>query len=219
MTDLTLYIANKNYSSWSFRPWIALTAAGIDFKEVLIRFDFPAGNPGIKAISPTGQVPVLVHGDVKVWESLAIIEYAAELFPNGGIWPSAQSDRAVARAISLEMLAGVRALRNACPMNFRRPPQALAFSPETQAAVMADVSRIETIWHQQLARSGGPFLFGAFSAADAMYAPVVNRFSAYQLTADPVSLAYMDRMQAHSAWIKWRDAALAEPWIVPEDEA
>ncbi|MCF1474049.1 MULTISPECIES: glutathione S-transferase family protein [Rhizobium/Agrobacterium group] len=219
MTDLTLYIANKNYSSWSFRPWIALTAAGIDFKEVLIRFDFPAGNPSIKAISPTGQVPVLVHGDVKVWESLAIIEYAAELFPNAGIWPSAQSDRAVARAISLEMLAGFRALRNACPMNFRRPPQALAFSPETQAAVMADVSRIETIWREQLDRSGGPFLFGAFSAADAMYAPVVNRFSAYQLTADPVSLAYMDRMQAHSAWIKWRDAALAEPWIVPEDEA
>ncbi|MCM2440406.1 glutathione S-transferase family protein [Agrobacterium vitis] len=219
MTDLTLYIANKNYSSWSFRPWIALTAAEIDFKEVLIRFDFPAGNPGIKAISPTGQVPVLVHGDVKVWESLAIIEYAAELFPNAGIWPSAQSDRAVARAISLEMLAGFRALRNACPMNLRRPPQALAFSPEEKAAVQADVSRIETIWHEQLARSGGPFLFGAFSAADAMYAPVVNRFSAYQLTADPVSLAYMDHMQAHSAWIKWRDAALAEPWIVPEDEA
>ena len=219
MTDLTLYIANKNYSSWSFRPWIALTAAGIDFKEILIRFDFPAGNPGIKAISPSGQVPLLMHGDVKVWESLAIIEYAAELFPKAGLWPQAAADRAVAMAISLEMVSGFRALRNACPMNFRRPKQALPFSPEQKAAVMADVARIETIWRELLAASGGPFLFGEFSAADAMYAPVVNRFSAYQLTEDKGSLAYMERMQTHPAWMKWRDAALVESWIVPEDEA
>ncbi|MBB4954968.1 glutathione S-transferase [Agrobacterium vitis] len=215
MTELTLYIANKNYSSWSLRPWIAMTAAGIVFDEKLIRFDFPAGNPGIKAVSPTGQVPVLVHGDVKVWESLAIIEYVAELFPEAPIWPKSASDRAIARAISLEMVSGFRALRNACPMNFRRPPRPIG----TTAAVMADVQRIETIWHELIARSGGPFLFGAFSAADAMFAPVVNRFSAYQLTQNAASLTYMEHIQAHPAWVKWRDAALAEPWIVPEDEA
>lgn len=215
MTNLTLYIANKNYSSWSFRPWIAMTAADIDFQEQQILFDFPAGNPGIKAMSPSGQVPVLVHGDVKVWESLAIIEYVAELFQQRHLWPKAAADRAVARAISLEMAAGFRALRAACPMNFRRAPSPIALTD----AVLADVQRIETIWREQLARSGGPFLFGAFSAADAMYAPVVNRFSAYQLTKNVDSLAYMQRMQAHPAWIKWRDAALAEPWIVPEDEA
>ncbi len=215
MTDLTLYIANKNYSSWSFRPWMAMTAAGIEFHEQQILFDFPAGNPGIKAISPTGQVPVLVHGDVKVWESLAIIEYLAEVFPKARIWPEAAAERAVARAISLEMVSGFRALRNACPMNFRRPARPVA----TNDAILADVQRIETIWREQIARSGGPFLFGAFCAADAMFAPVVNRFSVYQLTQNADSLAYMQRMQAHPAWIKWRDAALAEPWIVPEDEA
>lgn len=215
MTDLTLYIANKNYSSWSFRPWIAMTAAGIAFDEQQILFDFPAGNPGIKAISPTGQVPVLVHGAIKVWESLAIIEYIAELFPEAAIWPKPRDDRAVARAISLEMVSGFRALRTACPMNFRRPQSPI----ERTDSIMADVERIETIWREQIARSGGPFLFGAFSAADAMFAPVVNRFSVYQLTQNADSLAYMERMQAHPAWVKWRNAALAEPWIVPEDEA
>ncbi|MCM2293321.1 glutathione S-transferase family protein [Allorhizobium sp. BGMRC 0089] len=215
MTDLTLYIANKNYSSWSFRPWIALTAAGIGFDEKLVRFDFPGGNREIKAISPSGQVPVLVHGSVTVWESLSIIEYAAELFPDRGIWPEKQADRAIARSISMEMLSGFRALRGACPMNFRRKPGQIAVND----AVMADVARIERIWQEQLQRSGGPYLFGGFSAADAMYAPVVNRFSAYQLTERSDTHAYMHSMEAHPAWIAWRDAALAEPWIVPEDEA
>ncbi|HBF32638.1 glutathione S-transferase family protein [Rhizobium sp.] len=215
MADLTLYIANKNYSSWSFRPWLALTAAGIDFDEQQILFDFPGGNPGIKAISPTGQVPVLVHGDVKVWESLAIIEYVADILPNARIWPQDAAQRAVARAISLEMVSGFRAMRNACPMNFRRPVRAI----EMTDAIKADVQRIETIWREQLARSGGPFLFGEFSAADAMFAPVVNRFSVYQLTQNADSLTHMARVQAHPAWVKWQNAALAEPWIVPEDEA
>lgn len=211
MTDLTLYITNKNYSSWSLRAWMAMKAAGIAFDALQIPFDVAAGNPGIKAISPTGQVPVLVHGDVKVWEALAIIEYIAELFPEVNLWPKPAAERAVARAISLEMASGFRALRNACPMNFRRTPSALAVNE----SVIADVQRIETIWREQIARSGGPFLFGAFSAADAMYAPVVNRFSVYQLTQNADSLAYMERIQAHPAWIEWRDAALAEPWIVP----
>ncbi len=215
MSDLILYIGNKNYSSWSLRPWIAMEAAGVPFTDEVIPFDFPAGNPKFKAISPTGRVPVLHHGDVRVWESLAIIEYVAELFPDKGIWPKDAGARAEARAISMEMLSGFRALRNACPMNIRREPRAIAL-PD---GVTDDVARIETIWKEALARSGGPFLFGAFSAADAMYAPVVNRFETYRLTEDEAVLAYIARVKAHPAWQKWQAAALAEPWIVPEDEA
>ncbi|UNK38331.1 glutathione S-transferase family protein [Shinella sp. H4-D48] len=215
MSDLILYIGNKNYSSWSLRPWIAMQAAGVPFTDHVIPFDFPAGNPKFKPISPTGRVPVLHHGDVRVWESLAIIEYVAELFPDAGIWPRDAGARAQARAISMEMLSGFRALRNACPMNIRRQPRAIAL-PE---GVMDDVARIETIWKETLARSGGPFLFGAFSAADAMYAPVVNRLETYRLTQDDAVLAYIARVKAHPAWQTWQTAALAEPWIVPEDEA
>lgn len=215
MSDLILYIGNKNYSSWSLRPWIAMEAAGVPFTDEVIPFDFPAGNPKFKAISPTGRVPVLHHGDVRVWESLAIIEYVAELFPDKGIWPKDAGARAEARAISMEMLSGFRALRNACPMNIRREPRAIAL-PD---GVTDDVARIETIWKEALARSRGPFLFGAFSAADAMYAPVVNRFETYRLTQDDTVLAYIARVKAHPAWQKWQAAALAEPWIVPEDEA
>jgi glutathione S-transferase len=215
MSDLTLYVGNKNYSSWSFRPWIAMEAAGVPFKDVVIPFDFAAGNPEFRKISPTGRVPVLHHGDVRVWESLAIIEYVAELFPEAGIWPKDRAARAEARAISMEMLSGFRALRGACPMNIRRAPGEIDL-PE---GVSDDVARIEAIWKAALARSGGPFLFGAFSAADAMYAPVVNRFEIYRLTKDETVLAYMARVKAHPAWQKWQAAALAEPWIVPEDEA
>jgi glutathione S-transferase len=215
MEKLTLYIGNKNYSSWSFRPWIAMTAAGVPFEEVLIPFDFPAGNPKFKPISPTGKVPVLHHGEIRVWESLAIIEYVAELFPDKGIWPKAATDRAVARAISMEMISGFRALRNACPMNMRRPKGRIAL-PD---AVAGDIARISTIWKELRQKSGGPFLFGEFCGADAMFAPVVNRFDVYDLVTDADTLAYMAAMKAHPAWVKWQEAALQEPWIVPEDEA
>ena len=214
MSDLILYVGNKNYSSWSFRPWIALEAAGIPFTDRVIPFDFAAGNPEIRKVSPTGKVPVLHHGDVRVWESLAIIEYVAELFPDAGIWPKDRAARAEARAISMEMLSGFRALRGACPMNIRRKPGAITL-PD---GVMDDVARIQAIWREALARSGGPFLFGDFSAADAMYAPVVSRLDVYCLVEDETVLAYMARMKALAAWQKWQAAALAEPWIVPEDE-
>ncbi len=217
--ELTLYIGNKNYSSWSFRPWIALTAADVPFREVLIPFDDAGGNPKFREISPTGRVPSLHHGEFRIWESLAIIEYAAELFPEKAIWPKAVADRAVARAVSMEMLSGFRSLRNACPMNIRRPKARLDLPKDVQAGVDADVARISEIWTELTARSGGPYLFGAFSAADAMFAPVVNRFEAYDLVSDRAVLDYMAAMKAHPAWKAWETAALAETWIVPADEA
>jgi glutathione S-transferase len=214
MDKLTLYIANKNYSSWSMRPWMALTAAGVPFEEVLIPFDDEAGNPKFREISPTGRVPVLHHGEVRVWESLAIIEYVAELFPDKGFWPKAAADRTVARSVSMEMLSGFRALRGACPMNMRRPKGKI----ELPVGLGEDVGRIKTIWEELRGKSGGPFLFGEFSAADAMFAPVVNRFDVYDLVTDAGTLAYMDAVKNHPAWIAWRDAALKETWIVPSDE-
>ncbi|MCG5484532.1 MULTISPECIES: glutathione S-transferase family protein [Sinorhizobium] len=215
MTKLVLYVGNKNYSSWSMRPWLALTACGIPFEDVVIPFDFAAGNPRFREISPTGRVPVLHHGENRVWESLAIIEYAAELFPDAGLWPEERADRARARSYSMEMLSGFRALRGACPMNIRRPRKSIAL-PD---GVSEDVARIETIWRESVERSGGPFLFGRFTAADAMFAPVVNRFETYELVTDPATLAYMDAVKAHPAFRRWEEAARAEPWIVPEDEA
>lgn len=215
MSKLTLYIGNKNYSSWSFRPWIALEGCGIAFEEVLIPFDFPAGNPNIREVSPTGKVPMLVHDGFKVWESLAIIEYVAELFPDAGLLPKDRQARALARSHSMEMLSGFGALRNACPMDMRRPVSRLDL-PE---GVTEDVARIETIWREARSRSGGPFLFGTFSGADAMFAPVVSRLERYDIAVSADTRNYMAVMKALPAWKKWEEAALKETWIVPEDEA
>ena len=215
MSKLTLYIGNKNYSSWSFRPWIALEGCGIAFEEVLIPFDFPAGNPNIREVSPTGKVPMLVHDGFKVWESLAIIEYVAELFPDAGLLPKNRQARALARSYSMEMLSGFGALRNACPMDMRRPVSRLDL-PE---GVTEDVARIETIWREARSRSGGPFLFGTFSGADAMFAPVVSRLERYDIAVSADMRNYMAVMKALPAWKKWEEAALKETWIVPEDEA
>lgn len=214
MSDLTLYIGNKNYSSWSLRPWLAMDATGIPFKEVLIPFDFSAGNPRFHEISETGRVPVLHHGDLVIPDSLAIIEYVAELFPEAGLWPEDRGERARARALAAEMHSSFTALRNACPMNIRRKPAPLPVSD----AVKADVKYIENAWRKAIARSGGPFLFGAFSAVDAMFAPVVNRLEIYQLTEDEGALAYMSAVKSLPAFQRWRDGALSESWVVAEDE-
>ncbi|MEX2694022.1 glutathione S-transferase family protein [Rhizobium mongolense] len=214
MDNLTLYIGNKNYSSWSFRPWIAMEATRIPFEEILIPFDFPAGNPRIREISPTGRVPVLLHGSLRVWESLSIIDYVSELYPEAGLWPRDRAQRAVARSVSMEMLSGFRALRGACPMNIRRERGKIALAD----GVMADVLRIETIFRELRGRSGGPFLFGGFSAVDAMFAPVVSRFDTYDLVTASDTLSYMSALKAHPAWLKWEAAARAEPWIVSDDE-
>ena len=215
MFDLILYVGNKNYSSWSFRPWIALEGRSIPFSDIVVPFDFPAGNPGLKAVSPTGKVPALKHGSFVVAESLAIIEYVNELYPDAGFWPKDAQARATARSVSMEMATGFRGLRNSCPMNLRRPVKAVTLTDD----IIGDVRRIETIFEENLKKNGGPFLFGEFSAADAMYAPVINRLEAYAIPVSETTKAYMATMKALPAWKKWESAALAETWIVPEDEA
>lgn len=214
MPRFHLFVGNKNYSSWSFRPWIALVAKDISFTEDLVPFDFANGNPKFRAFSPSMKVPVLTDGDLTVWDSLAILEYAAEVYPDAGLWPTERSARARARAISAEMHSGFSNLRNACPMNMRRPVEQLAVEED----VKADVTRITDIWKECLEASGGPFLFGDFSIADAMYAPVVSRFGTYRLSNDSVVTRYSAAMIATPAWQRWEKDASTETWIVAEDE-
>jgi glutathione S-transferase len=213
---LKLVIGNKNYSSWSFRPWIAMKVAGIAFEEEVISLDAKEFKPRLSKISGTGKVPALVDGEVNVWESLAILEYLADKFPAAQLWPADPAARALARAISTEMHAGFVPLRRYCPMNMWRPVKPRQLTPEAAA----NVARIDAMWTDCRNRfgAGGPFLFGAFGAADAMYAPVVSRFHTYGVTVGPVSRAYMDAVMALPAFAEWRAAALREPWILAEDE-
>jgi len=215
VADPVLYIGNKNYSSWSFRPWIGMRVAGIAFQEILVPFDMAAGNPAFKAFSPTGKVPVLVDDGLTVWESLAILDHVARTHPQSGLWPDDGTFRSKAMAMSAEMMSSFQALRSACPMNMRRVRQPI----ETTPAILADVARIQTLWSECLAESGGPFLFGGFSVADAMFAPVVNRLDVYAFETGPAVAAYMAAMKALPAWAEWEAAGRAEPWIVDEDEA
>jgi len=212
---MKLFIGNKNYSSWSFRPWLAMQVLGIEFEEVLIPFDFEAGNPKFAEFSPTNKVPVLHDGDVVVTESLAIIEYLNDKFPESGFWPADIKTRALARSISHEMHSGFSGIRNDCPMNLRREIGTIDVSDQTRK----DVRRIETIWRECLERFDGPFLFGKFSAADAMFAPVVNRFEVYALSHDPAVKQYSAAMKGLDAWQAWEKAGRAEPWTVDVDEA
>jgi glutathione S-transferase len=212
---MRLYIGNKNYSSWSFRPWIAMKAKGVAFEEMLIPFDDAGGNPKFKAFSPTGKVPVLVDGAISVWESLSILEYLHDRYPRWGFWPSEDGARAHARSVACEMHAGFSALRNACPMNMRREVRAI----EVGDPVRRDVRRIEEIWQDCLDTHGGPFLYGEFCNADAMFAPVVNRLEKYALSDHLAVRAYSRAMKSQPAWQDWEKAALAEQWIVPADEA
>ncbi|HEY7297194.1 MAG TPA: glutathione S-transferase family protein [Xanthobacteraceae bacterium] len=213
---ITLLIGNKNYSSWSLRPWIAMKVAGIPFEETLIPLYEPGSRERVLAVSPTGKVPALVDGDVHLWESLAILEYLAERLPGAGLWPREIRPRAHARAIAAEMHAGFAALRRHCPMNMRR-----ATKPrELPAEVIADVRRIDALWNDCRTRfgNGGPFLFGQFGAADAMYAPVVSRFHTYGVEVGPVARCYMQAVMGLPAWAQWRAEALDEPWVMPANE-
>lgn len=214
--SLTLIIGNKNYSSWSLRPWIALKVKGIPFNEKVIPLYEPGSREEILKYSPAGKVPVLIDGDEHVWESLAILEHLAERFPEAHLWPQDARARSHARVVATEMHAGFMALRRDCTMNMWLPPKPRPLSDE----VKADVARIEALWGECRARygQGGPFLFGDFTAADAMYAPVVSRFHTYGIPVGATSRAYMEAMMALPAWAAWYDAAMKETWIMRHNE-
>jgi glutathione S-transferase len=210
-----LTIGNKNYSSWSMRPWFAMKVAGIRFEETVISLNAPDFKERLK-ISGTGKVPVLVDGAVQVWESLAILEYLAETIPAARLWPADPAARAHARAIANEMHAGFVPLRRQCPMNMWRPVKKM----ELNAEAAANAARIDAMWSDCRARfgAGGPFLFGTFTASDAMYAPVVSRFHTYAVEVGAASRAYMAAVMALPAWAEWRAAALKEEWVLAQDE-
>ena len=212
---IKLYIGNKNYSSWSMRPWVLLKQAGIPFEEVMARFDSFAPDSDFKKIigpvSPVGKVPALVDGDLVVWDTLAIAEYLAEKFPDKQLWPADVKARARARSICAEMHSGFVALRSACPMNIEASlPEIGQLAWRDKPAVRADVARLVAMWSELLAQHGGPMLFGAFSVADAYFAPVVMRLKGYALPVPDAIAAYMQRVCALPGVKAWVDGALAE---------
>jgi glutathione S-transferase len=214
---IKLVIGNKNYSSWSMRPWLALRAGDIAFDEIFIPlYTGEADKKRLLAYTESGKVPVLIDGDVTVWDSLAIIEYAAERFPQARLWPEDRASRAYARSISAEMHSGFAALRNECGMNLHRPVGAIPLSAQARA----DIARIQQIWTDCRKRYGksGPFLFGAFSGADAMFAPVVHRFRIYAIEVEPEVRDYMAAMTALPAFEEWTRAGLAETLIIDKFE-
>ena len=212
---LKLYIGNKNYSSWSMRPWVLLTQAGIPFEEVMARFDSFAPDSHFKQVigpvSPVGKVPALVDGDLAVWDTLAIAEYLAEKFPDQQLWPADIQARARARSICAEMHSGFAALRSACPMNIEASlPEIGQLVWRDKPAVRADVARLVAMWSELLAQHGGPMLFGTFSVADAYFAPVVMRFKTYALPVHEAIAAYMERVAALPGVKAWVQGALDE---------
>jgi len=215
---LKLVIGNKNYSSWSMRPWLALRASRIPFEEIFIPlYTGQTDKDRILRFTRSGKVPALIDGDITVWDSLSIIEYAAERFPEARLWPEDRVLRAHARSISAEMHSGFLPLRNECGMNLHRPIRAVALSADARA----NVARIEQIWIECRERHSrlGPFLFGKFSAADAMFAPVVHRFRTYAIEVAPQAQAYMDTMMVQPAFAEWTKAGLAEALLIERFEA
>jgi glutathione S-transferase len=214
MSELLLTIGNKNYSSWSLRPWILLKHLALPFAERLIPLDTPEFARDIAAISPTRRVPLLQHGALLVWDSLAICEYACELAGNG--WPAAREARAVARSVCAEMHAGFSILRSQWPMNARATGRRTAINPER----LADITRIEDLWADCRARfgAGGPWLFGEYSVADAMYAPVVLRLRTYGAHLRPGSAEYAATVLGDEHMREWLAAAAAESWVIEASE-
>ena len=211
----TLVIANKCYSSWSLRPWLLMKQLGVGFDEILIPLDLPDTKEKVLRHSPAGKVPVLIDGDVTVWESIAIMEYVGEAY-GAPVWPEDRKARAMARSVAAEMHAGFFALRSACPMNLGKK-----FAERDRGeAVAGDVARFGEIVRQARERfgGGGPFLFGAFTAADAMFAPLVTRLDTYSIPLDAPTRAYVDTILSLPAFGEWRSAALRETWIVDADE-
>jgi glutathione S-transferase len=216
MAALTLVIGNKNYSSWSMRPWVLMRELGIPFEEKKLRFHSDEWDAEIDRWSPSRLVPVLWRGDQAVWDTLAISEALHEWFPGKGVWPKDDAARAFARSASAEMHSGFRDLRSSMPMNIRASHPGKGMKPEVQA----NIDRIEKLWSEARSRfgSGGPFLFGAFSAADAMFAPVVTRFRTYGVKVSPEAARYCEAMLAAPGVRAWLDAALQEKEFVADDE-
>lgn len=212
---ITLYIGNKNYSSWSMRPWVLLKAFGIPFEEVKLRFDFSPGSSFYQTLAtlcPTAKVPVLIEPDgFAVWDTLAIAEYIAESHPQRAIWPRDLRQRARARSLCAEMHAGFGSLRSLCPMNIEADLQAVGQQLlATEPALGSDLKRLNELWADALVASGGPFLFAEFSAVDAYFAPMVMRTSRYGLPLVPAAAAYAQAVEQHPAVTGWVSDALAE---------
>ena len=212
---MQLYIGNKNYSSWSMRPWVLMREFDLAFDEVMLRFDgFGADSKfkqAVTRLSPVGKVPLLVDGDLVIWDTLAIAEYLAEKFGDRALWPRQAKARAQARSLCAEMHSGFAALRHHCPQNIEADlPEVGATLMAEQPEVRADLARIESMWTQALAASKGPFLFGAYSIADAYFAPVVARLRSYALPVESQVAAYMARMLASAGMAAWVREALAE---------
>ncbi len=216
MADITIYLGNKNYSSWSLRPWLALKQTGAAFDEEVIPLSEAATRSTVLRFSPSGRVPALKHNELTVWDSLAICEYLAETFPAAKLWPDDKAARAVAWAVSAEMHSGFAALRDHLPMNMRSSFPNRGVTPEVQA----DINRITAIWRDCRKRFGaaGPFLFGGFTIADAMYAPVVSRFRTYKIELEAEAQAYADAVWALPALQEWLTAAKNEPMIIESAE-
>jgi len=216
MADIIIYLGNKNYSSWSLRPWLALKQTGAAFDEEVIPLSEAATRSTVLRFSPSGRVPALKHNELTVWDSLAICEYLAETFPAAKLWPDDNAARAVARAVSAEMHSGFAALRDHLPMNMRSSFPNRGVTPEVQA----DINRITAIWRDCRKRFGaaGPFLFGGFTIADAMYAPVVSRFRTYKIELEAEAQAYADAVWALPALQEWLTAAKNEPMIIESAE-
>lgn len=215
MAEFTIYIGNKNYSSWSLRGWLMLKQAGVAFDEVVIPIAQPTTRSNILRYSPSGKVPVLVHGAVTIWESPAIGEYLAELFPAARLWPADRAARAAARAVSLEMHAGFPDLRRHFPMNMRS-----VFNREIVPEIQGDIDRITALWHdcRQRFSAGGDFLFGHFTIADAMYAPMVSRFRTFKIPLDAEAEAYAAAVTAWPPYQQWLGAARNEPMVIEQWE-
>jgi glutathione S-transferase len=212
----TLVVGNRNYSSWSLRGFLAARAAGVPFDEVLVRLSEPGSKAELLKHSPAAKVPVLKHGERTICDSLAIIEYLAEVRPEAGLWPADAGARAHARAVAAEMHSGFSALRAHMPMNLRKSLPGKGRGRD----VADDIERIGAIWADCRATygAGGPFLFGRFSAADVMYTPVATRFRTYAVELDDLCQDYVDAVLARPDFLEWHAAALEEPWVVAEDE-
>ena len=213
MAEMTLCMGNKNYSSWSMRAWLALRQCGASFEEQVFDLAAPGVREAIRGQSPTGRVPVLYDGDLIIWDSLAIIEYAAERFPQAGLWPEDAAARAVARSVSAEMHSGFSSLRRHMPMNVRRSSPGKGWAE----GVLEDIERITSIWRSCRSEYGGAgdYLFGPWSAADCMYAPVASRFATYGVELGETERAYSSAVFRHPFVEEWRAAAEAEPMVNP----